>query len=158
MDTSEYGIGAAMIQSGHPIAFGASKTLTDVETHYANIEQECLPVCFNLKMFHTCIYGRHVTVQNDHKLLEMIQQKPIHAVPHSSSACFCICRSMTTPSSISQIKTWWLANCLCCFPLHINSLPFPITQNVQHVQLSNAELDIIQGSIERDLVIALPIA
>ena len=31
--------------------------------------------------FHTYIYGRHITVQNDHKLLEMIQQKPIHTAP-----------------------------------------------------------------------------
>ena len=45
-----------------------------------------------------------------------------------------------------------LANCLSCFPSHINSLPIPIAQNVLHVQLSNAELDIIQGSVEHDLV------
>ena len=37
MDTSEYGLQAALIQSGHPIAF-ASKTLTDIETCNMNIE------------------------------------------------------------------------------------------------------------------------
>ena len=37
-DASEYGLGAALIQSGCPIAF-TSKTLTDIETHYANIER-----------------------------------------------------------------------------------------------------------------------
>ena len=36
-DASEYGLEAALIQSKCPIAF-ASKTLTDIETHYANIE------------------------------------------------------------------------------------------------------------------------
>ena len=36
-DTSEYGVGAALLQGGQPIAF-ASKTRTDVETFYANIE------------------------------------------------------------------------------------------------------------------------
>ena len=77
MDASKYGLGTALIQSGPPIAF-ASKTLTDIETHYANIERECLSVCFGLKNVHTYISGRHVTVQNDHKPLEMIQQKPIH--------------------------------------------------------------------------------
>ena len=35
-DTSEYGLGAALIQSGCPIPF-TSKTLTDIETHYVNI-------------------------------------------------------------------------------------------------------------------------
>ena len=49
-----------------PIAF-ASKTLTDIETHYVNIECECLSVCFSLEKFHTYIYGRHVIVENDHK-------------------------------------------------------------------------------------------
>ena len=79
-DISEYGIGAMLIQSSHPIAF-ASKTLTDVETHYVNIEHECQPVQFSLETFHTYNYGRHVMVQNDHKPLEMIQQKPINVFP-----------------------------------------------------------------------------
>ena len=74
MDASEYGLGAALIQSGHPIAF-ASKALTDIGTHYANIERECLSVCFSLKTFHNYIYGRHITVQNDHKLMEMDSAK-----------------------------------------------------------------------------------
>ena len=36
-DASEYGLGAALMQNNRPIAF-ASKTLTDVETWYVNIE------------------------------------------------------------------------------------------------------------------------
>ena len=46
--------------------------------YYANIEQECLSVCFGFKKFHIFLYDRDITVQNDHKPLEMIQQKPIH--------------------------------------------------------------------------------
>ena len=38
-------------------------------------------MCFGLEKFHIYIYGRHVTVQNDPKLLEMNQQKAIHAAP-----------------------------------------------------------------------------
>ena len=79
-DASEYGLGATLLQSGCPIAF-ASKTLTDIETHYVNIECECLSVGFGLEKFHSYIYGRHVIVENDHILLEMIQQKPIHTAP-----------------------------------------------------------------------------
>ena len=55
-DASEYGLGAALLQDGRPIAF-ASKTLTDVETRYANIEHKCLSVCFGFETFHTYVYG-----------------------------------------------------------------------------------------------------
>ena len=89
-DGSEYGLGAALLQDGRPIAF-ASKTLTDVETQYANIECECLSVCFGLEKFHTYVYGCHITVQNDHKPLEMIQKKPIHtAPPHLQCMLLCL--------------------------------------------------------------------
>ena len=54
-DASEYGLGAALLQDGRPIAF-ASKTLTDVETRYANIKCKCLSVCFGLENFiHMCM-------------------------------------------------------------------------------------------------------
>ena len=57
MDASEYGLGTALIQSSHPIAF-ASKSLTYIETCYTNIESVCL--CFGLMKFHTYLYGRHI--------------------------------------------------------------------------------------------------
>ena len=53
-DASEYGLGTALLQNNRPIAF-ASKTLTDVETRYTNIERECLSVCFGLEKFHTYV-------------------------------------------------------------------------------------------------------
>ena len=77
-DASEYGLGAALLQNNRPIAV-ASKTPTDVKTRSANIERECLSVCFGLEKFHTFVYGKHIIVQNDHKSQEMIHRKPIHA-------------------------------------------------------------------------------
>ena len=65
---SEYGLGAALNQNNRPIAF-ASKTLTDVETRYTNIERECLSIYFGLEKFHTYVFGKHVIVQNNHKPL-----------------------------------------------------------------------------------------
>ena len=79
-DASKFGLGTALLQGGQPIAF-ASETLTDIESHCVNIERECLSVCFGLEKFHMYIYGRHVLIENDHKPLEMIQHKPIHAAP-----------------------------------------------------------------------------
>ena len=58
-DASEYGLGAAHIQDGRPTAF-ASKTLTDMETRYTNIEHRCLCVCIGLEKIHAYVYGRHI--------------------------------------------------------------------------------------------------
>ena len=84
-DTTEYGLSVTLIQNNRPIAFAsnpiafASKTLTDVKTRYANTQRDCLSVCFGLEKFHTYVYGKHITVENDHKPLEMIQRKPTYA-------------------------------------------------------------------------------
>ena len=51
-DAGKYGLGTTLLKSSQPITF-ASKILTDVETHYASIERECLSLCFGLEMFHT---------------------------------------------------------------------------------------------------------
>ena len=44
-DASIRGLGACLMQEGRPIAF-ASKSLTDTETRYANIERELLAIVF----------------------------------------------------------------------------------------------------------------
>ena len=150
-DASKFGLGAALLQGGQPIAF-ASKTLTDVESRYANIERECLSVCFGLEKFHTYIYGRHVLIENDHKLLEMIQHKPIHvAPPRLQRMLLCMQKYDFTIVYIPG-KDMVLADCLSRFPSHTKYLPIPLAYNIQHLQLSTYELDVIQGAVECDLV------
>ena len=56
-DASLKGLGACIIQDGQPIAF-ASKSLTDTETHYANIERELLAIVYGCEKFHTYLYRR----------------------------------------------------------------------------------------------------
>ena len=80
VDSSLYGLGAVLMQEGRPIAF-ASKLLTDTESHYANIERELLAVVYGCERFHTYLYGKPFTAQSDHKPLEMIQLKNLHAAP-----------------------------------------------------------------------------
>ena len=79
-DASLRGLGTCLIQDGKPIAF-ASKSLTGVESRYANIERKLLAVVFACIRFNTYLQGRRFTVQSDHKPLEMIHLKSMHNAP-----------------------------------------------------------------------------
>ena len=50
-DVSEKGLGAAQLQEGQPLAY-VSRTCTDTETRYAQIEKEVLAVVYACKQFH----------------------------------------------------------------------------------------------------------
>ena len=80
VDASQKGLGAALLQDGHPIAF-ASKALTPTEQHYANIEREMLACVFGAERFHTYIFGQSFTIKSDHKLLEQINLKNLTDAP-----------------------------------------------------------------------------
>ena len=75
-DASQQGLEACLLQEGQPIAF-ASKSLTDTETRYTNIEREHLAIVFACQWFNTHVLGRPFTVESDHKPLEMIHQKSL---------------------------------------------------------------------------------
>lgn len=79
-DASQYGLGAACLQEGKPVAY-ASRTLTETETRYAQIEKELLAVVFACSKFNDYIYGKPVTIETDHQPLVTILKKPIHTAP-----------------------------------------------------------------------------
>ncbi|XP_014676064.1 PREDICTED: uncharacterized protein LOC106816031 [Priapulus caudatus] len=79
-DASKRGVGATLLQGGRPVAY-ASKSLTETESNYANIEREMLAVVFGLERFHYYIYGRHVMVESDHKPLQSITNKSLSSAP-----------------------------------------------------------------------------
>ena len=86
VDASQRGLGACLLQDGQPIAY-ASKSLTDTETRYTNIERELLAIVFACQQFNTYVLGRPFTVESDHKPLEMIHQKSLASAPPDSSEC-----------------------------------------------------------------------
>ena len=75
-DSPQHGLGAVILQENKPIAF-ASRTLTETERQYAQIEKELLSVIFAMEKFDQYVYGRHVVIQNDHKPLQTIAKKPL---------------------------------------------------------------------------------
>lgn len=79
-DASSSGLGAVLLQDNHPVAF-SSRSLTDAETRYAQIEKETLSIVHACAKFHNYIFGKPVTVYNDHKPLEDIFKKSLLATP-----------------------------------------------------------------------------
>lgn len=80
VDASQNALGAALIQDNKPIAY-ASKSLTETESRYANIERELLACVFGAERFHTYLFGKHFTIQSDHRPLDMISKKNLTAAP-----------------------------------------------------------------------------
>ena len=87
MDASRVAIGMALLKSEgndrnslYPTAYG-SRTLTDAETRYANIEHELLGVVSSLEKFNYFTFGIPVTVLTDHKPLIAISKKSLVSAP-----------------------------------------------------------------------------
>ena len=80
-DASDYGLGAVLLQAGRPVAF-ASRTMTETERRYSQIEKECLALVFGCTRFDHYLHGREkITAVTDHKPLETILAKSINSAP-----------------------------------------------------------------------------
>lgn len=81
-DASKHGLGCCILQDGKPISF-ASRSLSDAERNYAQIEKEFLSILFACIKFKFYTYGRKIRVVNDHKPLTSIIKKDIHKIASS---------------------------------------------------------------------------
>jgi hypothetical protein len=79
-DASQSGVGAVLLQEGQPVAF-TSRALTSTERNYAQIEKELLAIVHACDRFDQYVFGRDITIETDHKPLEVILQKPLLAAP-----------------------------------------------------------------------------
>ena len=80
-DLQEYGLGAALLKNGQPVAFD-SLSLSQTERQYAQIEKECSAIVFSCERFSQYLASREkITVKSDQKLLQPIFQKSILSAP-----------------------------------------------------------------------------
>ena len=79
-DASSYGVGFVLLQlikqEWKPVAYG-SRSLTENERNWAQIEKELLAVTVACEHFHQYIYGRRFCAETDHKPLLGIVKKPL---------------------------------------------------------------------------------
>ena len=69
-DASSFGLGAALLQqsqdSWKPVAY-ASRSMTETEQRYAQIEKEALATTLACEKFSNYLMGRHFKIETDHK-------------------------------------------------------------------------------------------
>lgn len=84
-DECKTGIGAWLRQldpqGNERIVAMASRSLTDTESRYSNLERECLAVTYGLENFEYYLLGRRIIVETDHSPLEQIFKKNINEAP-----------------------------------------------------------------------------
>ena len=79
-DASQHGLGACLMQKGQPVAY-ASRSLTETECNYVQMEKELLAIVFGVEKFESYLYGRKFKVETDHKPLESILKKSLLSAP-----------------------------------------------------------------------------
>ena len=124
-DSSSYGLVAVLSYrtvegEEWPIAY-ASRSLSETEKKYSQIEKEALSLVWGVKKFQTYLEGRHFTLVTDHQPLKYIMD-PGKAVPVTSAAtiqCWCLILGAFS-SQIEFQGTKQHANCDC-----LSRLPQP---------------------------------
>ena len=111
VDASKSGLGAVLLQSDRPVAF-SSRALTPTEQNYAQIEKECLAVVYGCEKFHQYVYGKEITIENDHKPLEAIFRKPLAFAPPRIQRMLIRLQKYDFEFKYKQGKELWIADAL----------------------------------------------
>ena len=153
VDSSLHGLGAVLMQEGRPIAF-ASKSLTDTESRYANIERELLALVYGCERFHTYLYGKPFTAQSDHKPLEMIQLKNLHAAPPRLQRMLLRLQNYDVTIKYQPGKTLLLADGLSWLPGAKQSAEIKLDVAINLVHFSQERVQELRDKTARDPILA----
>ena len=152
-NASQRGLGACLIQDGQPIAF-ASKSLTDTETRYANIERELLAIVFAWQHFNTYILGRPFTVESDHKPLEMIHQKSLASAPPRLQIMLLQLQRYNVTIRYKPGKDMLLTDAMSRCPSY-SSEEIKLDMRVDYVAFNKAWIAKLKKAIWEDLILSI---
>ncbi|CAM1325938.1 Uncharacterised protein r2_g3487 [Pycnogonum litorale] len=149
VDASQNALGAALTQGGVPIAF-ASKSLTDTEQRYANIERELLACVFGAERFHTYLYAKPFVIESDHKPLEMIARKTLFAAPPRLQRMLLRLQRYDYEINYRPGREMVLADSLSRLPKIGSDLAIDLDLQVCFVQFSTPRIYEIQVETQKD--------
>lgn len=149
------GLGAVLlcIQDSKPIAY-ASRSLTDTEVRYAQIEKEMLSIVYACSKFHHYIFGKHVHVFNDHKPLESIHKKPLLSAPMRLQRMLLKLQWYDLTITYRKGKDMQLADTLSrayCQSTDKESDEFEYINALSHISITSEKKSEFQTSTEREL-------
>ena len=157
VDTSLRGQGACLIQKhkgkDQPIAF-ASKSLTDMETRYANIKRELLAIVFACQRFTTYLLGRSFVAESDHKPLEMIAMKNLANVPPRLQRMLLELQRYDVTIKYRPGKEMQLADALSRCPARA-SQEIKLDMRVDYIPFMKPWIEKLKDSTQRDPILAM---
>ena len=142
MDACTKGLGAVLLQDGHPVSF-ASKSLTAAQQNYVAIELEALAVSWAVQKFHHYLYGTLFMLQTNQKPLQAILSKSlVEATPWMQRL---LLPTIPYDMAVEYIKdeTNFIADCLSRAPVAKDTIKLPVLQVNQitaHARLHKIEL------------------
>ena len=156
VDASLRGLGACLIQKhkgkDQPIAF-ASKSLTDVEMRYANIERELLAIVFACQRFSTYLLGRSFVAESDHKPLDMIAMKNLANAPPRLQRMLLELQRYDVTIKYRPGKEMQLADALSCCPARA-SQEIKLDMRVDYIAFTKPWIEKLKDSTQRDPILA----
>lgn len=73
-DASDYGIGAVLMQEGHPISY-LSQPLSARNTALSTYEKECMAVLLAIEKWRSYLLGQEFVIRTDHRSLQFLTEQ-----------------------------------------------------------------------------------